>query len=186
MKLGQEIGKGFERAVYLHPEEMGRVIKIMLPSAKHNRNALDLCYFRTAPSSVTAHVPKMFGEIETEFGKGIVCELIADSSGQPSRSVRKSVEAGVIGSAEAEAMLKEFLCWADHILLPLFDGGIDNILLQDRSEGRRLVMVDGFGMGNRSLKWRLRMCSPFLIRRSNAKRARKMWREWQEYISYEW
>jgi hypothetical protein len=182
MRLDSIIGQGRERAVYRHPKEKDRAIKIMKPTARHDRNTLEMDYWRTAPAGLKAHVSEVFGQIETDLGTGMVCELITDHDGQPSRSIVSSVEEGTTSVSEARQMLEDFFRWADRMCLPIFDNGPGNILLQHRSDSRRLVIVDGFGMGARDLKWRLRMTFPALVRRVNAKTARRMMDAWDRRV----
>lgn len=116
---------------------------------------------RHYPDSIFDHVSRCFGFVDTDMGRGLSSELIRDSDGRISITLKQYVwERGYTPDCQAAV---DVLCkhWLAHCV-PSRDILVHNVVVQrDVSEAgeniRRLVVIDGLGSSNViPLRWQPR------------------------------
>jgi len=152
---GDPIGEGQERICYPHPDDPAKVIKLQKgESNKQTRRELQL-YRRLARRGMEnyAHIPRYYGMIETNLGRGFVVDLIEDYDGEVSKSLWWHFERGYPLS-EFQPYLEELRRYLlDNLVVFSVDMGRYNILFQKLSPERaRLVVIDGLG-NHTSVNW---------------------------------
>lgn len=161
--------RGGNRLCFVHPEAPERCVKVRRPdftladlrrSKRFPKNLRPLSAFddnaeedrvlrlfeKRFGDPVFSHVSRGFGFVETDFGRGLVSELIRDEDGRISRSLKQYIwENGYADDcrAAAEALCR---CW-EELGVPSRDLLVHNIVVQRNKEGRvrRLVVIDGLG-----------------------------------------
>lgn len=151
----EPIGVGQERACYLHPEDVHKVVKIQKgESDKQTRREITL-YNDLARRNMRdfTHIPQYYGKLKTNLGEGFVVDLVADYDGAVSRSLWWHFEQGY--------PVAEFFPYLDELRLYLLDNrvifsvdmGRYNILFQKTSaQQARLVVIDGLG-NHSAINW---------------------------------
>lgn len=175
-----EIGKGNERKCYVHPEDDAKAIKVSYEQkiGRSKQTRIETaCYKKLLKrkSMDWSHLPRFYGEVETNHGKGFVVELIRDFDGKVSESLEYYLERD-----GAEPYLQELMVYRHYFLdnLIIFNYGMmpKNILRRRRSETEgELVLIDGLGDVTR---FKLPNCIPELVRRKIRRRWDKFWKKY--------
>jgi len=171
----QPIGVGQERACYLHPGDSNKVIKIQR-GAGDKQTRRELAFYRRLESRGLedySHVPRYYGSVETNLGRGFVVDLVADYDGEVSRSLWWHFERGY-PVAEFEPYLEELRRYLlDNCIVFSVDMGRYNVLFQKLSPQRaRLVIIDGLG-NHSAFNW---------LDRFDSFARRKIERRWRRFI----
>jgi hypothetical protein len=170
------IGKGKERACYIHPEDPRKAIKISMGKV-NEQTRRDIKFYRWLARRGTVenrHIPKFYGLCETNLGKGMVVDLIRNYDGDISRPLNWYLAQGV-PVEEFDAYLEELKhSFLQDLIIFNHDMTIGNLLFQRSStRGARLVAIDGLG-DVVALNWLNYF--PFLVRR-------KIRRRWARFIA---
>jgi hypothetical protein len=172
----EPIGKGKERACYVHPEDPRKAIKISTgeTSAQSRR---DIKFYRKLQKRggvVDKHIPDFYGVCDTNLGQGIVVDLIRNYDGEISRPLNWYLAEGY-PIEEFEPFLDELKqSFVDNLIIFNHDMTIGNLLVQKTSAVKlRLVAIDGLG-DVIALDWL--DIFPFLVRR-------KIRRRWARFIA---
>ncbi len=84
------IGEGEDRIVYIHPTDKNKAIKLVKPNRLHKQSEREIKYYNKLLKRKNIswkHIPKFYGEISTNKGKGFVVELIRDYDGNISKNL---------------------------------------------------------------------------------------------------
>jgi hypothetical protein len=170
------IGKGRERACFIHPEDPRLAIKI--PYGKvHDQTLRDIKFYRGLKKrgiDSCAHIPRYHGLCETSLGRGLVVDLIRNYDGEISRPLNWYLAQGVpIEEFDnyLEEMRQSFL---QNLIIFNHDMNIGNLLVQKSSTSQaHLVAIDGLGDVVK-VDWLNRF--PVLVRR-------KIERRWKRFIT---
>lgn len=170
------IGKGKERACYIHPEDPRKAIKISMGKV-NEQTRRDIKFYRKLARRSTGenrHIPKFYGLCETNLGKGIVVDLIRNYDGEISRPLNWYLAQGV-PIEEFDVYLEELKhSFLQNLIIFNHDMTIGNLLFQRSStSSARLIAIDGLG-DVVALDWL--NCFPFLVRR-------KIRRRWARFIA---
>lgn len=142
------IGKGKERACFVHPDDPQKAIKISIGSvSKQSRREIKFYRRLKQRGGVNdPHVPRYYGLCETNLGRGIVVDLIRDQDGQISRPLNWYLAEGYpIEDFEPylHELKKSFL---HNLIIFNHDMTVGNLLFQKVSAtSARLVAIDGLG-----------------------------------------
>lgn len=170
------IGKGKERACYIHPEDPRKAIKISTGkvSAQSRREIKFYRKLQKRGGIVDEHIPKFYGLCETNLGQGIVVDLIRNYDGEISRPLYWYLAQG-FPIEEFEPYLDELKqSFLQNLIIFNHDLAISNLLVQKSSAVKvRLVAIDGLG-DVIALDWL--DIFPFLVRR-------KIRRRWARFIA---
>lgn len=152
----ERIGSGNDRDCWRHPLDPSRCIKIAKLEHERPQNAIDLHYARyLAHRGIRSwHIPRVYGWVMTNHGRGLVFELIQDPDGSPSQPLLQAFKQGKISRARAVSMVDEGFAWliAHHVILA--DYGPNNLLVQRHPDGSgHLVFVDGLGARDFGIKY---------------------------------
>lgn len=172
---GEPIGEGQERICYRHPDDPAKLIKLQKgDSDKQTRRELEL-YRQLARRGMHdfEHIPRYYGMVETDRGRGFVVDLVMDYDGLPSKSLWWHFQQGY-PVAEFQDYLDELRRYLlDNRVVFSVDMGRFNILFQKLSpQQARLVVIDGLG-NHTAVNW-LDNIAWFARRKIN--------RRWQRFI----
>lgn len=170
------IGKGRERACFIHPEDPRLAIKI--PHSKVIDQTLrDIKFYRDLKRrriDSCEHIPNYHGLCDTNLGRGLVVDLIRNYDGEISRPLNWYLAQGVpIEEFDdyLEEMKQSFL---KNLIIFNHDMNIGNLVVQKSSTSQaHLVAIDGLGDVVK-IDWLNR--SPLLVRR-------KIKRRWKRFIA---
>ena len=165
---------GEERDVYLHPEDGGKCIKIsnVTPaddfrptnlrdwlfwvSRGRNTNYFDInctddlfcrqLSDRNDPE-VFKHLPKCYGLVDTDLGKGLVCELIQNDDGSTCITMKQYIhQHGAISDEKVIKAIDDFLYWMIEKNIFLREMGGTNTFFRYSKDGEvRLYHIDAVG-----------------------------------------
>ena len=145
------VGKGNERACYLHPNDKNKAIKVTLENSKRKVNKqtkMEIDYYKLLQKrgmNNWKHLPEYFGEVSTNMGEGFIVEIVRDYDGNISKTFASYiVENGVdTYKKELEEYKQYFL---DNCIIFNYGMMPKNILLRKKSESDfELVLIDGLG-----------------------------------------
>lgn len=151
IKLPKEIiGKGNERVCYLHPENENHLIKVSYEREKgrSKQSDIEIKYYKQLLGRKKmdwTHLPRFYGEVDTDQGKGFVVELIKDFDGKVSESFQYYIDRDGVDRYrdELEAYKQYFL---DNLVIFNYGMMPKNILLKRIDENRSdLILIDGLG-----------------------------------------
>ena len=173
----EPIGKGRERACYVHPDDPRRAIKIPTGSVT-DQTRRDIKFYRSLKKrglKQVSHVPSYYGWAETNLGKGIVVDLIRNYDGEISRPLNWYL-AQRVPIEEFDVYLEELKhSFLQDLIIFNHDMTIGNLLFQRFStRSARLVAIDGLG-DVVALDWLNSF--PALVRR-------KIRRRWERFITH--
>ena len=154
--ITEPFAQGLERACYLHPNDSHKVIKIQL-GEKNKQTRRELAIYKNfAQRNMTnfQHVPRFYGQVDTNLGEGIVFDLIRDFDGKISIPLFNYFNMGHQLSEYSQHLeiLRKYLL--DNLIVISADiVGRYNILLQKLSPTEsKLVIVDGIG-NHSAINW---------------------------------
>ena len=170
------IGKGKERACFIHPEDPRKAIKI--PFGKvHEQTIRDIRFYKDLKRrgiKDLVHIPGYYGLCDTNAGRGIVVDLIRNYDGEISRPMNWYLAQGV-PVEEFDVYLEELkACFLEHLIIFNHDMNIGNLLVQKTSTAKaRLVAIDGLG-DVVAIDWFNRI--PFFARRKIERRWKRFYK----------
>lgn len=144
------IGKGNERACYLHPADKNKAIKVSYDQeiGRSKQSDTEIKYYKKLLKRKNLswkHLPRFYGEIQTNKGKGFIVELIRDYDGKVSKSFKYYIEKDGLQKYKKELENYKNYLLENYII---FNYGMmqGNILLRKNSETDfDLVLIDGLG-----------------------------------------
>jgi len=172
----EPIGKGRERACYVHPEDPRLAIKMPMGEVS-DQTQRDLKFYRKLKKrgiKGIPHVPDFHGMCDTNLGRGIVVDLIRNYDGEISRPLNWYLAQGV-PIEEFDQFLQELKqSFLQNLIIFNHDMTIGNLLFQKTSTASaRLVAIDGLG-DVVAIDWLDHF--PFLVRR-------KINRRWKRFMA---
>lgn len=174
--ISEPIGRGRERACYIHPEDPRLAIK--MPFGKvSDQTQRDLKFYRKLKKRGVRgipHIPGFHGLCETNLGRGIVVDLIRNYDGEISRPLNWYLEQGVPIEEFKEFLDEMKQSFLQNLIIFNHDMNIGNLLFQKSSTSTaQLVAIDGLG-DVVALDWFDYL--PFLVRR-------KINRRWKRFLA---
>ncbi|UCH41523.1 MAG: hypothetical protein JSU67_07625 [Gammaproteobacteria bacterium] len=149
------IGEGQERICYRHPDNPALLIKLQ-KGVGDRQTRRELALYRSLERRGMdnyQHIPRFYGMVETNLGRGYMVDLVADYDGSPSKSLWWHFERGYPVSEFLPYLeeLKQYLL--DNLVVFSVDMGRYNILFQKLSpQQARLVVIDGLG-NHTAINW---------------------------------
>lgn len=144
----EPVGQGRERSCYRHPDDPGKLIKIPNRGSEvQTRREIDFYRRLERRGGVDySHIPRFYGSVDTNLGRGIVVDLVSDADGGISRSMRWYLNHGM-PIQQFEPLLDELRRYLlDNLVIFNHDLVLGNLLLQRRAaDASRLVIIDGLG-----------------------------------------
>ena len=170
------IGRGKERACYVHPDDPRKAIKISTGEI-NTKSKREIRFYRKSQRRGDVdekHIPKFYGLCETNLGQGIVVDLIRNYDGEVSRPLNWYLAQGCL-IEEFEPYLDELKhSFLQNLIIFNHDMTIGNLLVQKLSTRKtRLVAIDGLGDVT-ALDWL--DFFPFLVKR-------KIRRRWARFMA---
>ncbi len=141
------------RKVYLYPGRPDFCIKIdKTDHEKQNQIELD-CYRHIAGSkdALLDLIPRVHGFVSTNFGEGLVCELILHED-RPAPNISQAIERGILTKTDAAFLVRDMMMKFIKYRFSIWDHNLENILF---SHGR-LYIVDGLISRQLGIKYFLR------------------------------
>nr|WP_298415661.1 YrbL family protein [uncultured Halomonas sp.] len=142
------IGRGTERHCYRHPQDETRCIKVV-HNYKNNKqqNQKDYEYFtRLQKRGIDwSHLPRCYGWVETDQGKGLVFDLLQDKQGVPLPRLDVLLKNDQLDRAAITAPLKEL---HDYLLTnQIFTSDLraSNIVCNLEATPPHFFLIDGIG-----------------------------------------
>lgn len=178
LKREYYLGKGRERACYLHPDDDSKVIKVVYkPLENLNQNQLEYEYLKYLEKKDISfsHLSKCYGKVQTNLGEGYIFERIKDYDGETSISFKSVVMNGFISkNLEIELLneLKKYLLDNNIIFV---DVALSNVFCQKISEDNyKLVLTDGIGGKRTGFKSKLYLYSNLFTKYKVKKQLKKL------------
>ncbi|MCF0253116.1 MAG: hypothetical protein HUK26_02120 [Duodenibacillus sp.] len=146
------LGQGAHRRCYEHPLDASKCVKVIY-RADHGSDRLDaieIDYFRRLRRRLGDWrcLPRYFGPVDTDLGRGEVFEIVRSADGSPAESLKDAMlacqDAGRAADiARALAGLRDYIAANGIVTLPLMP---QNILLKRDAAGELVpVLCDGLG-----------------------------------------
>ena len=172
----EPIGRGKERACYVHPDDPRKAIKISRGEV-NKQSQREIKFYRGLQKRGGVdekHIPKFYGLCETNLGQGIVVDLIRNYDGEVSRPLNWYLAQGCL-IEEFEPYLDELKhSFLQNLIIFNHDLTIGALLVQKVSTREtRLVAIDGLGDVT-ALNWL--DFFPFLVQR-------KIRRRWARFLA---
>ncbi len=152
---GEPIGAGKERVCYQHPDDQDKVVKIQKGEVK-KQTCRELRFYRWLQRRNMIdfrHLPRFYGQVETNLGQGFVVDLVSDYDGTVSRSLYWYFERGYPISEFIPYLeeLRQYLI--ENLIVFSIDMSRFNVLFNRISNGEaRLVVIDGLG-NHSAINW---------------------------------
>jgi hypothetical protein len=149
------IGEGQERICYVHPDDPSKLVKVQKgDSDKQTRREMKL-YRRLMRRKSTdySQLPRFYGKVQTNLGRGFITDLVRDFDGGISNSLYWFFERGIQVS-EFYAYLEELKQYllVNQIVISA-DMRRTNVLFQKLSPQKaQLVVIDGLG-NHSAINW---------------------------------
>ena len=169
------VGKGKERACFVHPDDPQKAIKVAHGDiSQQSRREIKFYQKLYKRSGNDPHIPRFYGLCETNLGQGIVVDMIRDQDGEISRPLNWYLAEGY-PIEDFEPYLDELKqSFLQNLIIFNHDMTVGNLLFQKVSATcARLVAIDGLG-DVVIVDWF--NAFPVLVRR-------KISRRWQRFIA---
>ena len=87
------VGVGRHRVCYIHPEDPRKCIKVIYNPDPHAFQEIkrEVAYYRRLEKYLKdwSGLPKFYGEVQTNLGRGFVYDRVIDFDGQPSKTIEQ-------------------------------------------------------------------------------------------------
>ena len=167
------VAKGLQRAIYTHPNDPTKLIKVLLPDPEtHNRSGFGNLAERMFPTLRARHIRKeyleylrvmlanpapdfqppishMYGFVSTDLGLGCLTEKICDAQGHLAVTLRRLLDQGSL-SDDHLSLLNDTVTRLYDLNIRASDLKPRNFVFGHRFEGSQqgpetCVLIDGFG-----------------------------------------
>jgi hypothetical protein len=142
------IGKGKERACFVHPDDPRKAIKISMGQvdAQTRREIKFYRKLKKRHKTSIPHFPKFYGLCESNLGQGIVVDLIRNYDGEISRPLSWYLSEGYPIEYFESCLVELKQSFLDNLIIFNHDLRFGNLLLQKLSTTTaHLVVIDGLG-----------------------------------------
>lgn len=148
LKEGTLVGTGTNRACYVHPENPDKCIKVTI-SEDHKESWRETRYFqllqkRSISWNMLVH---FYGIVDTDLGKGMICDLPRDFNGDISKTVQYYIDhPHDIKINNLFKMMDDLRAYLLHNLIIVKDLNFLNLLYHriNEKEGN-IIIIDGIG-----------------------------------------
>jgi hypothetical protein len=179
------LAKGGERSCYIHPENQNLVIKVIHAQGKHNRqNELEYDYYKILVKKNVdfTQIPKCYGWIETNYGKGLVFERITNFDNSPIRTLSFYTKHNLFSNEYDMQLLYDLKDYLFKNSIIFVDASLSNIFCKKISNSDyKLIIFDGLGGRRYGLKFWLYSKIPFLTKY----KIKKQWNTLMQNYRYE-
>ncbi|MFM2480274.1 YrbL family protein [Celerinatantimonas sp. YJH-8] len=142
------IGKGSERACYIDPTCSSRCIKISHSQSKDDQNKNDFRYYHHLEKRGVPweHIPRCFGWVQTNLGRGLTFKLLQNQQGHPLPSIANLLERGETTLEDLTPSLYQLRDYLANNFIFASDLRDSNIACQQQENGSyHLYLMDGLG-----------------------------------------
>ncbi len=166
-----KLGRGTTRTCYLHPEQEELCIKIMHHHSKLKINDLEYKFYKKLEQKQISHkhLPKCYGFVETNLGKGLVYERVKSDYAEFAENLDEVVKQKLLPKNKVISLLKDLENYCLNNIICMCDRGLRNIII---SKGK-LYYIDGI-ITNKKGKSFLYTGLTFYSRRKTRKTIRTM------------
>ncbi len=180
------IARSATRDCYLHPEDPGRVVKVVRASARQREKG---GWFRRNANQKEwrsyRYMQRRFGDlhvfvachgfVETNLGSGLVFDCVRDADGKVSLRLQDALVSPAHDSRRVAAAVADFCRTVLDREIPLFDLNFWNILIQVQADGAyRPVSIDIKGRFNNYELIPVSSFIPYFARRKVRRRCRRL------------
>ena len=174
------LARGGERSSYIHPTDNSKIIKIIFSDGKHNnQNELDYTYmeYLKKKNIKFTHIPKCFGWVDTNKGRGLVFDRIENYDKSTMRTLSYYCKYNILDEKDGLKLieqLKDYLFKNDILFI---DASLSNIFCQKiASDKFKLIIFDGLGARRTGFKFWLYLHSRLFTRY-------KIQKQWKTFLS---
>lgn len=150
----EPIGEGQERICYVHPQDPSKLVKVLKgESENQTRREMKLYQRLQRKDTDYSQLPRFYGRVVTNLGRGFITDLIRDYDGNISNSLYWFFERGIPVSEFYPYLedLKQYLL--DNQIVISDDLRRTNVLFQKTSPlTAHLVVIDGLG-NHSAINW---------------------------------
>lgn len=178
------IGEGNSRMCYLHPDSPDKIIKIEkvqnVDNYKPNNKIEDIyMQFLISSGKDLSLLPKYYGIVDTNLGKGIIFEKIKNSDNSEIFSFKEAIIKQYFSQSISHDLLVKLIQYLRKNLILFVDISFDNILCRKNNDTYELIIIDGLGSRKLKLNFWLNMKFKFLAKRKVLKQTKKMFEQYQ-------
>lgn len=142
LKLERIINKGARRLCLVHPDDPDKCVKVAMWYRHIPQLKRDLDAYKAVKPILKDFLPMYEEEfVETNLGPGLVCEIIRDDNGEPSRMLTECLPKGLC-SKRTLAQLAIFAKLVVEHGIPFYDMNPNNFLVQIKNGKQRLLYID--------------------------------------------
>lgn len=158
------IGKGRDRACYVHPENPSLCIKVAIKKEKQSKREKRYLSYLKRKGRELSCFSQYLGSVGTNLGKGYVFELARDSEGNIAFTLKKAMEQRLLNRKEIMSLILEIEKNIIEQNICVYDLTPNNVaVFRGQDNEIHYIIIDGLGVSNLNpLSTRL----SFLIRRS--------------------
>ena len=183
LRLEKLLGSGNERLCWEHPGESTMCVKTVRPGVVGRRqNDIDFDYYRflVGRGIAGSRIPKVFGWVDTDHGKGLAVEKISGPDGGQPLSLPRVLEEGRLSVEQVTRLIDETFDWFVERAVVISDCNPEHLLLRQDEAGRDiLVVVDGLGGRHIDFRYKLRKWLPWYARRKTRQTRARLFRMMQ-------
>ncbi len=143
------LGKGRERACYIHPEDHKKVVKVVYRlDQKLNQNEMEYKYIKYLHKNGVnfSHLTDCYGCINTNLGLGYIFDRVLDYDGKQSESFKFMVLNSLLSQDEELKLLEELKKYLFKNNIIFVDIALSNILCKKiNQKSYKLILTDGIG-----------------------------------------
>lgn len=173
------LGKGRERAGYLHPNDEAKILKIVhSPLENLNQNELEYDYIKFLEKKhiPLTHLCKCYGSIKTNLGKAYIFDRVKDYNGKTSISFKDIVLKNTLSKDIELELISELKKYIFKYNILFIDIALSNILCQEIEKRKyKLILTDGIGGKRPGLKTKLYQHSKLFTKY-------KVIKQWDKFI----
>lgn len=167
------LASGGNRHFYLHPKNKRLGIKVNKDIKEKNRNKTEEIFFQKYPC--LNFLPYCYGIVDTNYGSGLVVDLIFDFNGDISKSLQYYLDSGEFSLEKVNEYINALEEKITKSGILIHDDGLQNILMKKDFDGSFTpYLVDGFGPRSTKIDDWLKFAIPQIARKKSLVVLKKM------------
>ncbi|WP_025738987.1 YrbL family protein [Salinivibrio socompensis] len=171
------LGVGNERLCFVHPDVEERCVKVNKPGVVHrSQNKIEKYYFEKLKRKKVPfyHIPEYYGDVDTDYGPGLVFERVRDFDGHPSIRLDHAFKCKKISENDIIRIMSDLFLFFYKYGIYLGDINSDQILIKKDRDKITPIVIDGLGTRRYGLKLIIISNFTVLARRKLVKKWRKL------------
>lgn len=148
LELTKFINKGETRICFEHPLNNDKCVKVALKHKNEKDLLKEICNYFMVKNELSDHIVCYESQcVQTNFGKGVVCDLLRDDNGKISNSLAAFLQDNGLDQELSDQLYHFIYCLLEHNIC-FYDFNLKNFVVQIKDGRKNLYYTDLKSLNN--------------------------------------